>query len=451
MRVLIEPSTFDCLNMGDVAMLQVAVRRLRFHWPHARISVLTADPAALRRHCPDAHPVPVGGRDLWFEDRYFLGSVHRMLPRVWSRSLIGLRAACGERYPRQTAAIMKLKPGVDRLSKAKIADFVEVASNCDLVLMSGSGTLNDIFIGQALRSLKTLSYAVTRGAIGAMVGQGIGPVTDPQLKRALRGVVPRLSLVSLRESLAGPRCLSEWDDCREGWMVTGDEAIEAAYEDRPTTMGGAVGVNLRVAAHTGVGHDCVAPLAHALARLAEGLRTTLKPVPIAIHRFSRDHEILRELLARAGGAPSSDPDLETPEAVIRQVGRCRVVVTGAYHAAVFALSQGVPVVALIHSQNSYYRLKFAGLGVLFPGGCVPVEIDLPTFQESLLTEARRLWDAAPALRAVLRDAAAKQIRLGRGAYAQLARRLVDSAPARAPATEPRLVPEATMASFPDVS
>ena len=39
-------------NMGDVAMLQVAVARLLKLWPEARIEVLTDSPAGLARYCP---------------------------------------------------------------------------------------------------------------------------------------------------------------------------------------------------------------------------------------------------------------------------------------------------------------------------------------------------------------------------------------------------------------
>ncbi|MFI6772593.1 polysaccharide pyruvyl transferase family protein [Nocardia sp. NPDC050412] len=42
----------------------------------------------------------------------------------------------------------------------------------------------------------------------------------------------------------------------------------------------------------------------------------------------------------------------TPVDVFRQVGRCRVLVTNAYHLAVFALSQGIPAVGITASE--YY-------------------------------------------------------------------------------------------------
>jgi polysaccharide pyruvyl transferase WcaK-like protein len=50
-----------------------------------------------------------------------------------------------------------------------------------------------------------------------------------------------------------------------------------------------------------------------------------------------------------------------------------VVVAGSYHAAVFALSQGIPVVALVKSP--YYVNKMVGLGDQFGAGCEIVRLD----------------------------------------------------------------------------
>ena len=42
-RVAIDPGSHHVLNLGDVAMLQVAVKRLGEIWPGAHIDVLTTD------------------------------------------------------------------------------------------------------------------------------------------------------------------------------------------------------------------------------------------------------------------------------------------------------------------------------------------------------------------------------------------------------------------------
>ena len=53
--------------------------------------------------------------------------------------------------------------------------------------------------------------------------------------------------------------------------------------------------------------------------------------------------------------------------------------TGAYHAAVFALAQGIPVVCL--SNSPYYLAKFQGLEDLFGVGCTIVTLSEPDFAD----------------------------------------------------------------------
>src|SRR5664279_6578396 len=57
MRILIHPSSIHCLNLGDVAMMQVTVRRFREFWPDAEIYVLNENPELLELYCPSAIPV----------------------------------------------------------------------------------------------------------------------------------------------------------------------------------------------------------------------------------------------------------------------------------------------------------------------------------------------------------------------------------------------------------
>src|SRR6185503_89135 len=97
-------------------------------------------------------------------------------------------------------------------------------------------------------------------------------------------------------------------------------------------------------------------------------------------------------------------------------GACRVVVAGSYHAAVFALAQGVPVVAL--SAAPYYDAKLAGLADLFAGGCRVVSVDDPDFASQLAAALDESWEAAEKLAPELVAAAGRQIAESRAAYAR---------------------------------
>jgi polysaccharide pyruvyl transferase WcaK-like protein len=109
-----------------------------------------------------------------------------------------------------------------------------------------------------------------------------------------------------------------------------------------------------------------------------------------------------------------------------------VVVTGSYHAAVFALAQGIPVVGIAASR--YYVDKFSGLADLFRGGCDVVHIDAPGAGAALEAAIEKAWASAPDLREALRQSAEAQIHRAREAY-RLIGGLVEAAPGRTNAAQ----------------
>ena len=85
-------------------------------------------------------------------------------------------------------------------------------------------------------------------------------------------------------------------------------------------------------------------------------------VPISHYPTEVDGAVNAALL----GAWSEPADeVVTPLGVVEHISRCRAVVTGSYHAAVFALAQGIPAVGL--TGSAYYDAKFAGLADQFGG------------------------------------------------------------------------------------
>jgi len=123
---------------------------------------------------------------------------------------------------------------------------------------------------------------------------------------------------------------------------------------------------------------------------------------------------LRDLLGR--DVPMDD-SVQTPQHTIASAVSCRVVISGSYHAAVFALSVGVPVLGLAASQ--YYVEKFEGLSALFGGGCETVRMDRDGWPGNLQHRISTAWANSETLRAKLLTAAERQIGLGRAAYQKL--------------------------------
>jgi len=106
----------------------------------------------------------------------------------------------------------------------------------------------------------------------------------------------------------------------------------------------------------------------------------------------------------------------------KQVSGCRALVTSTYHVAVFALSQGIPVVGL--STSAYYDDKFHGLAEMFGTGLTVVQLDDEGLDTVLAQAIRTTWAEAPQLRGPLQQKALEQIAASKAAFARIFR-LVD--------------------------
>ena len=171
-----------------------------------------------------------------------------------------------------------------------------------------------------------------------------------------------------------------------------------------------------MASYADVELEMLSDLRQALTAAALDYCARLIPIPIAHHGGRMDVDVLRELLKGLGDADGG-ASLDTPQLVIDRIGECRVVVTGSYHGAVFALAQGIPVVALV--KSAYYLNKMAGLRDQFGIGCEIVRLDDGAVSERIRAAIDRAWADADGVRAPLLHAAADQIQRGRQAYARL--------------------------------
>jgi colanic acid/amylovoran biosynthesis protein len=202
-----------------------------------------------------------------------------------------------------------------------------------------------------------------------------------------------------------------------GVLTTGDEAIEVAYTSRTKEPGNAIGINLRVAPYADVKTDTVEKIAAILQNFALRQTAPLLPIPIAFHEYANDHHSIRLLLAGFDDESDGGFSLDTPLMLVRQTARCRIVVTGAYHAAVFALAQGIPVVCLTNSP--YYLAKFQGLKDLFGLGCSIVTLSAPDLSSKFEAALENTWTSADLVRLPLLQSALRQTERSRGAYQRL--------------------------------
>jgi colanic acid/amylovoran biosynthesis protein len=418
-NILVDSCSYNCQNVGDLAMLTVAVSRLRELWPSASISVITNAPDQIRRHCGEVGTVPVRGRRLLLRER-LLGPLSRRLPGAVAEPWSALEGDLRLKRPALFGASLRMKAALGGHDTADASAFLAAINDANLVVVNGAGIITDAFNESALGILATLDLAIHRGVPTAMLGQGLGPIADAALRRRAAEVLPQVTLIGIRESQTSLPLLQSLGVNATKVFVTGDDAVEMAFLARLGRQGSRtveeprIGVNVRVASYADVGPEMLTALRETFERVARSHHAQMIPIPIAHHGGGMDIDTLRELLDGQGDGGAA---LDTPRLVIDRIGECRVMVTGSYHGAVFALAQGIPVVALANS--TYYLNKMAGLAHQFGGGCDIIrldEADVPTRLESAIGRA---FSQAEALRAPLLRAAVDQIERGRSAYARL--------------------------------
>lgn len=410
MRVLVVPSTYDYLNLGEVAMLQVAVRRLRRLFSGDSIEVLTSVPALLSLYCPGASPVPYEG---WFADHYLLGRFHRALPRAVSSGLVDLKRWIHRVMPGVEAAAIQWKLRIKKRNVSAFDAYRRAFEHADALAVSGLGGISDVFPASSAMCLDMVDSGLQLGIPVAIFGHGFGPLHEPKLLERIRWLLPRVTLIALREGLHGPAILRCAGVSPEKVVVTGDDAIELAYECRQEGLGRGIGVNLRLGARAGVTETDLDQIRSIVQAAARRLAAPLIPVPIA-RQGQLDAAAIRRLMEGVGGANDGGWDLDSPAKLIERMGACRVVVAGAYHAAVFALAQGIPTICLVKSE--YYTQKCDGLADLFGLGCEVVSLSSPDWQERLGAIIEGAYGSAEKTRDQLLRKAEWQIQTGEVAY-----------------------------------
>lgn len=431
MKILVDNSAYHLANLGDLAMLQVAVRRLRALWPHATINVITESAYLLRLYCPEAQAIVVDGRY-----GRLPGFINEYVPRPIAQSVLNLREKAWSTYPNQARVASQLIKKIRSRSRASQAapardtsndtgalppaQVLEAIHQADLVVATGGGYLVDGF-DHAFVVLNTLQTAIELGKPTALLGQGIGPVSEPSLFAKAQQVLPSVDLIALREQRSSLPILKRLEIDLERVITTGDDAVELAYQSKQAVLGTGIGINLRLASYSDVQHDEVNLLRQALHRVGAKYHAPLISLPVSQVVGESDVQAIRQILTGYHHTVNSWEQLSSPAKLIQRIATCRVVVTGSYHAAVFALSQGIPVVGL--AKSDYYKGKFLGLADQFGIGCHVVLLDderLPARLEAAIDAA---WQTANDVRPQLLVAAERQIAQSHAAYRRLGKLL----------------------------
>ncbi len=338
MKVFLDCGNYfgDNINLGDEAVLRGLSRGFARHLPQAEFHVATFAPELIRRNSPSFAP-------------YLLA--HR-----------------GEHYS---------------------ASFARTIADSDAAGVILAGAFSDAFEEHVLGLLETLDLAASRGKPTFLLSAGFERVTSRRLLERAREVLPKVDWICCREPLYGPTLLREWGVPLSRILVTGDSAVEEAYGAARPSLGGDLGFSARVAPYSGLTRDGLHRIGSLLAKFAAANGCEIVPVPISLQGPSD----LASLAAY--GAPSARHlNFADPRVLYSRIARCRVLVSATYHAAVFALSQGIPVVAI--ALSPHYQVKLHGLASLFPQATVVLEPHKDS-RRRLIHEVERLWSEAPGL------------------------------------------------------
>jgi polysaccharide pyruvyl transferase WcaK-like protein len=416
LRVLLENGEYWLNNKGDLAILDISVRRIAERLPQARVGVLTSAPALLRAYEPHVDPICFQRGGSWARRGRGSGLSGRLGPELSGPVMNGWDVVTG--LPARLARRVRGAParrgtaGPPALARdgGTVPDAVATAS---MVVAIGGGYLTDIDRFQTSRTLALLELATDRGIPTAMTGQGIGPLRDPDLLDHAARVLPRVGLIALREGVRGPDLLRSLGVPDDRVVVTGDDAVELGYSTRRDALGHDIGLCLRVAEYSPVAAAGRTAVGRVVREFGAETRAGLVPLIVSEHE-SEDRRATMPLL---DGYPDPVPPLgrfASARSLSTRVGRCRVVVTGAYHVAVFALSQGIPVVGL--STSRYYDDKFAGLAAMFGTGVELVRVDDDGLEDRLRDALQRQWTGAPQSRPALLERAEDQIAASRAVF-----------------------------------
>lgn len=399
MRILVDQSGYDLLNIGDVAMLQSCVARLRRQWPDAEIMVIAHAPGRLECYCPGTTAISRTLADL---------SLVRPVPQ---RPRLAAEQAWKVVAPYLSGRLGGRCRGPGRQRTA-----IQAVRAADLVVASGGGYVTDTWWWHAAGVLSLLSLAQRLGKPTAMFGQGIGPIAQPALRAQARAVLPNLKVIGLREERIGRNLALSLGVRPDAIRLTGDDALELT-SGNPVAAGNALGVNVRVSGYAGVEPAAAAAVGKVVLDAATELQAPILGLPVSRYAVDADASAIRALLGDQRNHGGIDVrDIASPGDLLSVAANCRAIVTGSYHVAVFGLAQGIPVVCL--TKSSYYDAKFGGLRALFPAACFVVPLDARDWADRLRAAIPQAWHLPYPTRAGTKDTAVGLRDAGEDVYTQ---------------------------------
>jgi polysaccharide pyruvyl transferase WcaK-like protein len=332
---------------------------------------------------------------------------------------VRIKRVVRSRFPRLLEALLTwgLKRRKQFQEAEAVKSFARTLERSDLLLICGAGGFYDGCPWWSLPILELIEEAIQRDVPVALLGQGFGPISDVTVLNRARKVLPLVNFMTLRGNRGAFSTLRSLGIPESKLEITGDEALEIAYDARSNEIGRCLGINLRFGGSASTDDADLETVRSVLYEFTKQRNISLIPLPISIQEYNRDDLAIKLLLKGLVENSDGGGTLDSPLKVIEQVKHCRIVVTGAYHAAVFALGQGIPVVGI--AKSDYYASKFWGLEDQFGEGCQTILLNGPEFPQKFHRAIETAWQNAERLREPLLVAASGQIEASQRSYQRL--------------------------------
>ncbi|MDQ7859012.1 MAG: polysaccharide pyruvyl transferase CsaB [Armatimonadota bacterium] len=321
--------------------------------------------------------------------------------------LAGLLAELRARAPRARLVVLSADPPatealhrVEAVGRAPVAVW-QAVRGARLVVCGGGSLVQDATSARsAVYYLGVMMAAARRGVPVAVVGQGVGPLRRPWVRRLAARAFAGVRVLSVRDA-ASARALRQLGVTSEIHLGADLAALTPRPDpQRVRRILAAEGLD-RANARVGVavrawpGMRSPAEIGRGIRRVAEtyGARVAVFPFDLA-----RDREISEEVAAAAAGRVVPVPD---PRDLLGVVGAMDVMVAVRLHGLIFAALGGVPAVAVAYDPKVSAFAAEVGLPGVVPvdaTGLAIAEALGRTFEGRVVLRSR-LQQAAPGLRA----------------------------------------------------
>jgi polysaccharide pyruvyl transferase WcaK-like protein len=282
--------------------------------------------------------------------------------------------------------------------------FVDEVARADAVVLSGGGNLSSVWPDLFYERVALLLLARMLGKPAIVLGQTIGPEIAPEESMLLADALSDVRFVGVRElpSLALALALGVAPD--RLWYQT-DDALFLDPTPAPATGPAglpAIAVTIEPQIRA-AGEALFGALVRQLRELARTTGARLVLIPHVFGNEAAEPSDLAEarLLAERLELPESAVAAGIGAAEARRItGEAALVVSSRYHPIVFAMSAGVPSIAIYNDE--YSRIKAEGALAHAHAGLVPWALPYDGIHRGeLLTAALELWRVRGEVRAQL--------------------------------------------------